>query len=90
MDTILSSNGMLKKVFEKNTEKNTEKDSTTTTTRLPSEDLERRYLSLARERKSEDPWVGLLSAAVQQVRIPYISYISFMINKIVVKKNVFL
>ena len=76
---------MFKKVFEKNTEKytekntekNTEKDSTTTT-RLPSEDLERRYLSLARERKSEDPWVGLLSAAVQQVRIHFLYFLYFL------------
>ena len=35
------------------------------TTRLPSESLTARYLGLAKTRNSLDPWVGLLSAAVQ-------------------------
>ena len=31
--------------------------------------FEKRYLALAKARNSNDPWVGLLSAAVQQVKL---------------------
>ena len=47
-----------------------EKDGTwTDSTKLPSTDFEKRYLALAKARNSNDPWVGLLSAAVQQVKL---------------------